>query len=400
MLDSLKRYLQRYTDNTPLKKRQRIMALDLLRGLFMVCIVVNHNSGWTPSFINIFTGQGTLFASAAEGFFIISGILVGYIYGPKVLKNTRDIFTKLWKRALLLYILTVSLSILFYSWNLLTPGVEFRNEDWTGNFLGFIVSTFTLDFVYGWHDFLRQYAVFMFFAPFIVLLCAIKKPIVAVGISVLIWLFFGTNPDAQPYASWQIIFTLGIVAGYYLPQIERFWQTINKPRANIYSKIVIIAAIVTYLFSVTLFTLIPAIQDTMGGILPIYIAEKLAWFVDLRNLYVLPLMLPRDDISLFRIFFCALWFSALYISFRKYEDSIENKTRGVLSFFGKNSLFIFCLHGALLFLQDMLIGAQTGFNILLNTVVHIVLLSSVFAVTWLYRRYQPRLPKISALGLK
>lgn len=373
------------------------MTLDLLRGLFMICIIVNHNSGWTPSFINIFTGQGTLFASAAEGFFIISGILVGYIYGPKVLINTRKVFTKLWKRAALLYLLTITFSIIFYTWSLLTPEVDYRMEIWSGDFISFLLSTLTLDYVYGWHDFLRQYAVFMVFAPFIVLLCAIKKSAIVVIVSVLIWLLFGANPDAQPFASWQIIFTLGIIAGYYLPQIERYWQKINNHHRNIYTKIILLTALITYLFSITLFTIIPAVQDTMSSILPYYLTDKLAWFVDLRNMYVLPIVLPRDNISLFRILACAVWFMALYIIFRRHESIIERKTKGYLSFFGRNSLLIFCIHGIALFIQDMTLGSQSEPNILLSTIIHLLLLISVYAMTRLWLHLPTRLTKISRI---
>lgn len=47
----------------------------------MIAIIVDH-IGWGPSLFHLLSGGGKLFASPAEGFFVISGILVGYIWTP------------------------------------------------------------------------------------------------------------------------------------------------------------------------------------------------------------------------------------------------------------------------------------------------------------------------------
>lgn len=67
-------------------KRPRILALDLLRGAFLVAIIVDHLH-WGPSWFRLLSGGGKMFTSPAEGFFAISGILVGYIYGPRMVKS-------------------------------------------------------------------------------------------------------------------------------------------------------------------------------------------------------------------------------------------------------------------------------------------------------------------------
>ncbi len=63
---------------TAVEKRKRILTLDILRGGFLVAIIVDHlNQG--PSLWYLLTGGGAMWVSPAEGFFAISGILVGYI---------------------------------------------------------------------------------------------------------------------------------------------------------------------------------------------------------------------------------------------------------------------------------------------------------------------------------
>ena len=46
----------------------------------MVSIILNHLQ-WYPSGFDIVAARGSLFVSAAEGFFIISGILLGIVRG-------------------------------------------------------------------------------------------------------------------------------------------------------------------------------------------------------------------------------------------------------------------------------------------------------------------------------
>lgn len=78
----------------------------------MIAIIVDH-IGWGPSLFHLLSGGGRLFASPAEGFFVISGILVGYIYGPRMVKSFKHAAVKLWKRAFLLYALSVVFTLIY-----------------------------------------------------------------------------------------------------------------------------------------------------------------------------------------------------------------------------------------------------------------------------------------------
>lgn len=378
----------RYRDDSPSKKRQRILALDLLRGLFMLCIIINHNAGWSPSFLNIFTGQGALFASAAEGFFAISGILVGYIYGPKILRNRKIIFKKLWLRAGLLYLLAVGLTILFTLWNLATPEVNFRLTPWSGNLTDFLTQTLTLQFGFGWHEYLRQYAVYMFIAPFALFACAIRKWWIIILISTFVLLFVGHQGVFNPFASWQAIFLYSLVIGFYLPLIEKYWSNLQNTTRRVLVISLVSLAAASYLFSVAIFTITPAIINTIGVLMPIDILAFLEKVITFRDDHILPYFQPRENLPFIRLFFGCLWFSALYIVFRKYENSIDIYTKGILSFFGKNSLVIFCLHAVLLFLQDMLIGQQFMINMYLNTIIHINFAVTVYVVMYAWQKYR------------
>lgn len=349
--------------------RERILALDILRGLFMVCIVVDHTLGWSPSIISMFAGQGGLFASAAEGFFAISGILVGYVYREKIVSSTKWVYGKLWKRSLLLYLLTVGFSFVFYFWSLLLPSSSYGIDQWQGDFIMFVESTLTLSSVYGWHDFLAKYAVFMLFAPFALWLCSKGKAYLVLIISLIIWWVFRD----QSNAAWQIIFVFGIVIGYYLNHIEPTFINFNRVAKKIPYFTLLSLASATYLLSVFAFTAAPVALS----IFPDFIVEAITQLTHFRNYY----FFPRNEMSIQRLLVVVLWFSAIYTFIRKHEVAIESKTRSLFSIIGRNSLFVFIFHGALLFVLYGLIGTQgERTNIALNTLIHIVLIIIVFFV--------------------
>lgn len=62
-----------------------MLALDYLRGYFIVVIIIDHLYRW-PSALALLTGQGHLWFNAADGFVIVSGLMIGYVRGYKGLK--------------------------------------------------------------------------------------------------------------------------------------------------------------------------------------------------------------------------------------------------------------------------------------------------------------------------
>src|SRR3984885_13034058 len=82
---------------------KRILGFDLIRGFLLLVILINHIE-LPPNFYDFFTGRGRLFVSAAEGFFFLSGLLVGMVYRRKMAKGMKFVFKKIWTRAAELYV--------------------------------------------------------------------------------------------------------------------------------------------------------------------------------------------------------------------------------------------------------------------------------------------------------
>lgn len=352
------------------QNRERILAFDLLRGAFLIEIIIAHIA-WSPSVFTYISGGNQLPASAAEGFFAISGMLVGYLYAPRVLKQTRQIFLKIWKRAALLYALATFFTFFYVAWAV-TVGPEnighhtlYSREPWR-----FLVDTFTLRYAFGWAEFLNRYAVFMLLAPFAVWLIAKGRAWIVAVISFAIWFFFRETERFLPFSPWQLIFMYGIILGYYLPHIEDIIRQFTKKwRSALYATVCGLA-ITTYILSVIVFVAAP----------PLFAPDS---FIMQLNYQLTPLF-DKNHLAPARIAIGILWFAALYAACRKYEKQISKYTYGVLEVFGRQSLFVYCTHAFILFIIDLYFLPPAPNLIVLNTIVTLF----VLAIIYTFARYR------------
>jgi hypothetical protein len=361
------------------QKRERIIALDLLRGAFLVAIFINHIA-WSPTLYDFITGQSHLFASAAEGFFAISGILVGYIYGPRVLRKTRDTFVKLWKRAGWLYLLSIGFTTLYTLITLFLPPETVRSQFLHPSVGEFLFQTLTLQFSYGWADFLSRYALLMAFAPFALWLVAKGKSWLLVLISVVVWLGLGPWFYGH-FTAWQIIFYVSIIIGFYLPSIERSVTSLPQRTKKYLLISLFTTAISTFVISIILTVLLPIITGEFESILPAPLYATFLQLIDIRTSLDITIF-NRETMALGRILIGVVWFSALYILFRRFEKTIDEKTKGSLLLLGTNSLYVYGLQSFILFMMDIFLDPPEGANIILKTVVVTWALIVVYLLTY------------------
>ncbi len=367
--------------STVSSERQRIIALDILRGLFLITLIVNHIP-WAPSLFSFVTGRSELFASAAEGFFVVSGILVGYIYGQKIIGSARKTFKRIWKRAFILYVLSVSGTLFYTLVALWHPSNFVGIETWTGSIQSYLLNTFSLRYSYGWTDFLNRYAVFMFAAPMALWLVSRRKTWVVVGLSFLIWLILRDNVYFMPFAAWQLIFMLGLVIGYFLPELETWAISLPENIKKILYRSIIILAVSTYVVSVWWSVVIPFILVSFDTSLPDSLQTGFQSLVTLRETVWDP-WFAKSTLEPGRLFFGTLWFTALYLLIRVFESKVMYwKLGNKAEYLGKHSLFVYISHGIFIVLVNLLLAPPLGYtNVLLNTIVVAIVLWLVYEVT-------------------
>lgn len=374
------------------EKRKRIIALDLLRGFLLLVVMIDH-FGWFPSPFELLSGRGSLWASAAEGFFIISGLLVGYIYTPRIRRSFKATTLKLWRRGLLLYVWAVLLTLAFTWWGQHIGGGHKPIGLWENPPLGqFLFQAFTLQYVYGWADFLQYYAVYMMVAPLALWLCSRSLGWLVLALSAAICV-----PSHGYLASWQLLFMVGMVAGYYLPGIQEWYRRLPRRRSRLLAAGVGTVAVATMLFS--------ALTDRVA----IYFMDNFAqsaavpaWLHTLMSqLYAVHThLLPWTDkasLGPLRLAAALVWFVALYLFIRRYEQRIDRWSRGLLRTLGENSLVVYVLQAVLVFAALAYIGQ--GWSLVVNTALTAGGLLLAYGLVRLWLLLAPRLQQRTHDGL-
>jgi hypothetical protein len=364
---------------------KRILAFDLIRGFFLLVIMVDHVELY-PNFLDFFTGKGRLWVSAAEGFFFLSGLLIGMIYRRRLTLGMKFIIRKMWTRAAELYVAGVSLTFLFLAW------VEFTHHSPIKDTLPspfpwhhYIIESLLMRFTYGWADFLVRFAILMIFAPLVFYVVSKGKWWLALVGIIGVWFFRGQSFSL----AWQLIFNLGIITGFHWQQIENWFRGLRqRQRRNIKRGMATTAGLtfVASYFSVYLLSLLNHLWG--DGLLPQWL-QHITFTWDRLN-YDVWVYADKWTMGPLRVVLFAAWFPVLYWLVRKYEKPISLYSRGILEMLGRNSLFVYIVHSFIVFTLKMyFIPPRT--NVLQNFIITGSGVVVLIAITKLYLRARPSL---------
>jgi len=335
--------------------------------------------GFFPSLFEVFTGRGEMWASAAEGFFMISGLLVGYVYGPRMIKNAVAASRKIWKRAFLLYTLTVLLTFLFVWWGNMSDINHVKSGLWMQPALGeLLFKSLTLQYYYGWSDFLPYYAIFMALAPLALYLTVRGKAWLVLAVSAICWLLRGSSFEL----SWQVLFMGSMVVGWYLPKIES-WACNLSPVTK--------RGLFFGLYSLSLVLLTASVLTIRVGewavheyadftSLPHAWQSVFVWLDDVRD-SMTPLIV-KWTLEPVRVITAVTWFMTLYVLVRSHEAWIVQHTRGFFKTLGEHSLVVYVVHAITVFGLQLVIYGDHG--MLLNSLMSAAVIVFVYAVVRAY----------------
>lgn len=362
---------------TSLKQKiDRIATFDLLRGYLLIGIIIDHLS-FFPNGLDWWSARGGLYVTMAEGFFLISGIVLGIVRGAKMVHEPfKKVAKVLLQRGLQLYITSVVLTLAFtligWIFYMDNPGLKPGIVGASTPFIQVVIDTVTLQYFYGWADYLRLYAVFLFAAPLAVFLLRKKLWYVLVALSAIIWFFY---PD--PYSisifereklqllSWQVLFFGGLIAGFYWPQLTVFWRK-QSHRLRVAIKVSIVA-----LAGVTLLATVTLMLTTLGYNFSAIGFTSELWHQIFTNYF------NKESLPIARIALAVLWFVAAYIVIRRLEKPIIKFLGWILLPFGTNSLYVYTVHAILLFFLHLYF--QAG-NLWYNLLVSLVLIVIIYVM--------------------
>lgn len=347
----------------------RLAVLDLLRGYFLIVILLNHLH-YYPSGLEWITGQSFLYASTAEGFFLLSGIVLGLVRGAKIIdkpfKYARNL---LLSRSIQLYLTSIILVLLFtfMGWAFLGhPGLKFGIFEPSGSPLELLWGTITLTYTYGWADFLRLYALFILFSP--IALWLLRKGLwyVVLLMSLGVWSLYPLSPlpagELSMPLSWQFIFFIGFVIGFHLDAIRAKWRDL----ALAYKK-----RIVAFVWLATGITLTLNALLVFGHDIPAIGTQLAEWNVTYGEYF------NKDRMPLLRVLLFGLWFSALLFLFSRFEQKITKWLGWLLLPFGTNSLYVYIIEAFVAFV--LLLIMPTPGHWVVNLLLSLVGIGLVYA---------------------
>ncbi len=345
-------------------KLSRYNYIDLLRGYFIFVIIVDHLQRW-PSGFEFLTGKGALWVSAAEGFFIISGMMVGMIRGREWLKNGwRSATKKLWLRAAQLYALAVSMTLIYTYLAIKFGNGEgikdgaLANDSWSS----VILQSLSGQYVYGWSDFLIYYAVFLFLSPLALWAIARGWSFLVIAVSIIVYLFghghFGML--------WQPLFFGGLIFGFYLPRLRTFWNNLNDQNRKLLLRSTMGITIFTLILS-TLFVHFNFVESWYKASLSSYF-ERFYGF------------------GIGRLVLAPFWFLTIFYLFKRYEMQIMRFAGWLLMPFGQNALSAYTIHAIFVFLLNFVLPKST--NLVLNFTLVVL---NLFTIWYIVIKLQPYL---------
>lgn len=351
---------------------RRVQAFDLLRGYLLLVILVDHLYKF-PGFFDLFTGRGHLWVSAAEGFFLISGAMVGLIRGGEMrLGKINQVYQKLLQRALTIYIWSVSLTLFYtFSSNVIKQYVPIKPEIINDvSFWSVVWSTITLRYSYGWADFLNYYAVFLLGAIPVLFLLNKGKAWIVLLLSTSLWFLRGHSF----YLAWQILFVIGIVVGYFFREFEKNFIALS-------SKLRLILCVV--FFCVTIGTLIASVvivyfpaSDTALPLFKIVNENNSVWF-------------DKMTLAPGRLVLAMVWFTTLFAFVRRYENFFVKYLGLLLLPIGRNSLSIYIFQSMLIYALYPILSTPSGFLINFSINFFSIVLVWFAALSFARHRFTP-----------
>jgi hypothetical protein len=219
---------------------KRDLRIDWLRGLAMTCVIINHSK--TSSLLSWFSYERFWVVTAAEVFVLLSGVVLGIVYGPKLIRNEWPaVVGGLGRRALTLYVafVAVTISILVLS----LAGVDVHSvTTWDDRPAEWFLDPRIMNAA-AWRDIaLMRYGPWAFeIVGLYVWLVAAAVPcllvlrfagwrrLLAVSWGLYIWYQLAPHPLTTaefevtfPILAWQLLFVHGLVIGYHRERISEF----------------------------------------------------------------------------------------------------------------------------------------------------------------------------------
>ncbi|HKQ71004.1 MAG TPA: OpgC domain-containing protein [Polyangiaceae bacterium] len=356
---------------------RRDLRLDLLRGICIAIVLVDHVGGWSPLYY--LTGGARFFVTAAEGFVCISGVVFGGVYWPIAEKaGMRSVWRKALKRAAMLYVVAIVSSLVLLAGAVVThlPVALFHDAGEVGNA---VLKILLFRRIFRFVMILTLYSLLTAAAPLGIWLLHRRLPAVLAAGSLCLYTAFQLFPDGldgplpQNYlfhpAAYQALFFLSMIVGYHGDEL-RIRFTPQRRRGVLLASGIALAALL-------------ALHRTDGGI--IAFALPTSPEVWMENVF------GREFLRPGRLVAAGVVFTFLFLVVDYAWKPIERAAGWFFLRLGKRSLYCYVVHIPTAAIANHIAarwihGSHSGIG---NFIAQLVVLAVVWALvrfeflTWL-----------------
>jgi hypothetical protein len=329
----------------------RVVAIDYFRGICILVVLLSHSYLFSMPFAYL-SGLGKLWTSAAEMFFLLSGITFGIVRGPKVLSDFKAVLKKSAKRAFFLYGLSILMVLyaLVVGLFLASHGRQaYIAEGFpSGDGKSLLINLLTLHTALGWADFLMYYSIILLAAPFALYLLKTRLWAVLPLVSAAVFVLHPSGSHYGFFAIWQVYFFIGLTLTRFRPQIIAGFYGLPEVMKKSLRRVIYTAAVSALSLGILLgFNLFPLVNRlTAAGWLPgkaegAY-RHLLTHQSSLDNLFL------HGRAGTLRPIVALVVLAAAYLFYQQHKDWLLRKTGALINQFGRETLWVYTGQAVLL----------------------------------------------------
>lgn len=367
--------------------KKRILVFDYIRGYLMIVILLNHLRLY-PSVWQYFTGRGEMWISAAEGFFFVSGIMVGLIRGSeyKISDSIGKVSKKLLKRSALIYLVYLGSVMAFLALILILKKINI--DPTIGTLQGtpkindinkFIWNVMTFSQDLGWTDFLKYYVIYLILSIPLLFLLKQKMWYLVIGLAILSWIEprLASFPINVNYFIWFTYFSLGITFGYHYDYIKKVYNGLPIWLKSLLPVAIIIIFVATILLN--WFINYYKFPNTLN------IFDHLRSFTTYRwrsNSFTEQFLI-NNRTGILRLPVFLIYASGIFIIFKKCESLIKSKLDWLLGEIGRNSLRAFVIGGIFTFIFKLWANDTSFIYNTFISAIYILVVLKFISLKWI-----------------
>jgi peptidoglycan/LPS O-acetylase OafA/YrhL len=367
------------------QKSQRIIALDYFRGICILAVILSHSAAFSTPFAYL-AGGGKLWTSAAEMFFLLSGITFGVVRGNQITSGFKTVWRKSWQRARSIYLLHISvvfisllMAYFFISRGLVSymPGALPNDSG-----LSLIAKVASFYYVIGFAAFLMYYVVFLLIAPFALYILRTRLWAAVPLASVLVFLLNASPVTSHShyleFAIWQFYFFIGLtLARFRLPLIGWFYSLPKAALRSVSASVVVSAgvfiALAALVASSTTYSMVYKLAE--HGWLPVRIQHAYAHLLNHKP--AINFWLGDSRFGALRPVATLVIFAAAYIIYQNYKKPLLKHTGDFVNTMGRDTLWLFSAQALVIPIIAALPIAYGGIAI------NLAMTSFLFGLMWL-----------------